>query len=71
MISDPESKLTAALLKLGAVVPLGHFGYMFTWLRYMTTSQGLSREEGAMATAEAEFKKQFPKAQLWVHTRLD
>ncbi|MGH7307083.1 MAG: hypothetical protein ACREK6_00140 [Candidatus Rokuibacteriota bacterium] len=71
MISEPQSELTAALLKLGAIEPLGRLGYMFTGLTYQVKSQGLCLEEAAMEAARTEFRKTFPKARLWIHTRLD
>jgi hypothetical protein len=71
MISEPQSELTAALLHLGAIQPLGRFGYMFTGLKYGVKDQGLSLEEGAMEATKEEFRRSFPKAKLWIHTRLD
>ncbi len=67
MISEPQSEITAALLKLHAIRPLGHLGYMFRAFKYTTKSQGLCLDEAA----KEELQKHFPKATLWVHTRLD
>ena len=71
MISEPQSELTAALLQLDAIEPVGQCGYRFRGIRYHPKDQGLCLEEGAMEAAKEEFKKSFPKAVVWISTRLD
>ena len=71
MISEPQSELTAALIQLDSIEPLGRLGYVFTNIKYKRPDQGLCIEEAAMQAAKEEFEKYFPNAQLWIRTRWD
>lgn len=71
MISEPQSELTAALIHLDAIEPLGRIGYQFKDISYKRSDQGLCIEEAAMEAAKNVFIKHFPEAQVWVYTRWD
>ncbi|MHB8118671.1 MAG: hypothetical protein ACYDHX_08100 [Methanothrix sp.] len=71
MISEPQSELTAALVQLDAIEPLGRLGYRFKDIKYKRPDQGLCIEEAAMQAAKDVFIKHFPEAQVWIYTRWD
>ena len=71
MISEPQSELTAALIQLDAIEPLGRLGYQFKDIKYKRPDQGLCIEEAAMEAAKNVFKKHFPDALVWVYSRWD
>jgi hypothetical protein len=71
VIAEPQSELTAALLQLDAIEPMGRLGYMFKDMNYGVPDQALCIGEAAMRAAEVVFEKHFPKALFWVHSRRD
>ena len=71
MIEEPQSELTAALLKLDAIKPLGALGYMFKDINHKVCQQALCIDEAAMIAAKNVFEKHFPNAFFWVYSRWD